>query len=244
MRYKIDAACYSAIGKIRKNNEDNFYFDGKSMQEKNFGTEECIITSFYQDENRLFSVFDGMGGESRGERASFLATTELKIFDKKSPIDWKEYADKSNKKICSEMDKSNRMGSTVAGIQFLEDCISIMNLGDSRIYEYNTEGLRQVSQDHTKLVDKNRKPLLTEHLGVFEDELILHPYQKLLFYEDVKKILLCSDGITDMVDDNTIEKILSENNDSKKCAELLIKESLSNGGKDNATIIVFTINNN
>lgn len=244
MRYKIDAACYSTIGNVRKNNEDNFYFDGKNMPEKNYGTEKCLTNVFYQDENKIFSVFDGMGGEARGERASYIASNNLKLYDKKSQINWKEYINNSNKKICNEMNKENRMGSTVAALQFLEDYISIMSLGDSRIYVLSSTDIRQVTVDHTRLVDKNRKPLLTEHLGVFEDELILHPYQKILLYEDIKKIIICSDGVTDMVDNNKIETILRENNNSKKCAELIIKESLSNGGKDNATIIVFTINNN
>ena len=241
MRYRIDAACYSSIGKVRKNNEDNFYFDGKILSEKNYGTEDCLVTSFFSDENRVFAVFDGMGGESRGERASYLASIELKNAINSSSMDWSSYVSDANRKICNEMSKDNRMGTTIAAVQFLEDCISIMNLGDSRIYIYGSDGLRQVSFDHTRRIDKNRKPLLTEHLGVFSDEVILHPYQKVLFYEDVDSIVICSDGITDMVDEDLMKNILTDNSDCRKKTTSLINNALSNGGRDNATVIVCDI---
>lgn len=246
MKDKIEGACYSSIGRVRKNNEDNFYFSGIIMDEKNFGTENSIEDNFIKGDNKVFAIFDGMGGEAKGERASYLAAKELKkLREEEKIINWEEYSVLANDKICVEMQDGKRMGSTLAAIQFLDDYISIANLGDSRIYYLKDNRLKQISKDHTETIStdmaKKHKPRLTKHLGIRKDELIIHPSQKIVFYDDIEKIILCSDGITDRISDEEIERILKEENSPKKCCETLVKLANENGGTDNITVMVFNL---
>ena len=69
----IKAACGCNIGKIRKNNEDNFYFGGRMLPMHNNGLHTVYSQKFNLDEVPMFAVFDGMGGEELGEVASFIA---------------------------------------------------------------------------------------------------------------------------------------------------------------------------
>lgn len=97
MDYKIVGACTSNVGKIRDNNEDNFYFDGQILEEVNTGIEDILTTTFTNHDNHVYAIFDGMGGGSKGERASYLGATTLKEYrEKNQVIDWNELVEKTN----------------------------------------------------------------------------------------------------------------------------------------------------
>lgn len=248
MKYLIHSSSCSNTGKIRENNEDNFYFDGKYMEEDHGDYNKIAKTTFSNEDNMVFAVFDGMGGESNGERASYLAAKSLDEYIKSKPIQFSfpDYINKANKKILA--DKKSNMGTTVAAAYFLEDTIKFCNLGDSRIYLLRNNKLKQVSKDHTdaslqeKLTEKvKQKPKLTQHLGISSDEMILSPYLTSIKYHTGDKILLCSDGLTDMLEDDEICNILINNSLPKDIVEELLSTSLAKGGKDNITITIFSI---
>lgn len=250
MIYKIEGACFSHVGNVRDNNEDNFYFDGIYLDEKNNGTKDELTTSFTNNDYKVFAVFDGMGGQANGERASFLAASTMHEYAKDhKKIKWDKFVRIANEKVCAEMaSNKNRMGATVAGVQFLNDYVKISNLGDSRIYVLTGNSFGQVSEDHTeaKLNEKiigssNKKSRLTQYLGIREDEMIIQPFEKKISYDNLEKILICSDGITDMISDEDLESIMIDNEDALECAEKLLKTALSNGGEDNTTVMVFSI---
>ena len=73
MAYKLDAACLCNTGRVRKNNEDNFYFDGKRMEAENNGLPNPLVMTKNLNQGVCVAVFDGMGGENFGEFASFAA---------------------------------------------------------------------------------------------------------------------------------------------------------------------------
>jgi len=251
MPYKISSACISNIGKVRENNEDNFCFDGIIMNEKNKGVKNILTKNFSSNDNKVFAIFDGMGGHDNGERASYLASLTLKEKKDKNKIDWNDFVFNANDRICSEMIKNKkRMGSTMAGIQFCDSEVCISNLGDSRIYKLYNDKLEQISEDHTEAKmsenlrkDNTHKSRLTQYLGIREDEMIIQPFQKSIEYENIDKILICSDGITDMVSEKVIEDILI-NNKTVECVKQLLNEALNNGGEDNITVMVFEIKRN
>ena len=254
MSYIINGACKSVIGKVRKNNEDNYYFNFKTLKEENEGNSKTLTMQFENIDNIICAVFDGMGGEVRGERASYLATSTLKEYIQKNvnrEFRWREYIEEANRKICEEMSGNARMGTTIAATQFLKDKISICNIGDSRIYGLKGKTLEQISEDHTEAkmqerlqINTGHKARLTQHLGIRKDEMILKPYINKIEYDEYEKILICSDGLTDMLEDKEIEAILSQKREVKEIVEELIRIALERGGTDNITVIVLEIQKN
>lgn len=249
MNYIIKGACKSVIGNLRQNNEDNYYFNGKILPEKNNGTQGILITQFKNDENITCSVFDGMGGEENGERASFLATNTLKEYiEENTGFSWKQYIEIANEKICVEMQENKHMGTTMATVVFTENKVYICNVGDSRIYGIKEGKIEQLSEDHTEAklqerlnIQSNHKARLTQHLGIRKDELVIVPYTNEYQYEEYNKFLLCSDGLTDMLTDCEIQSILSTNISVDQIVNKLVEEALNKGGIDNTTVIVLEI---
>ena len=120
----------------------------------------------------------------------------------------------------------------------------ICNLGDSRGYLLRGGKLLQISQDHTDaaFMQENgitgRKPYLTQYLGIDPDEMMIEPYIKSYYLQEGDTFLICSDGVTDMVEEQEICRILAHNEDVGDCVDLLIQAALDGGGKDNITAIV------
>ena len=242
MSYIITGAVISNVGKIRENNEDNYYFNGKIMNQESEEMKEVLLDTFSNKDNKVFAIFDGMGGQANGERASYIGASTLKEIDNKDVLDWEKMAEMANDKICKEMTNHKRMGSTMAGVQFLKDKIIISNLGDSKIYVLSDNSFGQVSIDHIEKSYTTKKPRLTQYLGIKKEEMIIQPYQKEFSYENIEKILICSDGLSDMVKNSEIEEILEKELSAKGCIEELLSKALYHGGEDNITIMLFTLN--
>lgn len=229
---KISA--YSHIGG-RDNNEDSYYVD---------------------PEGDFAILADGMGGHAAGEKASELAVNILK--DKLStPIknekellnilnDGVREANHQIFKSSADHLKYRGMGTTLSLIYLLEDQLYYINIGDSRIYGYK-DGLFQISKDDSfvnYLVDIGdiseeearvhpKKNVLTKALGTTKSV----EFQIRSLDADLQFIVLCSDGLSDVVDFDIIAKVLesSEGDYSK----LLVQEALDRNGQDNITVIVF-----
>ena len=82
MAFKIQAACGCNIGRRRTNNEDNFYFDNRLLPKENRGLKTAVMIEQPLEREQCYGVFDGMGGESYGEEASFLAAQTAKEHQK------------------------------------------------------------------------------------------------------------------------------------------------------------------
>ena len=141
-----------------------------------------------------------------------------------------------------------RMGTTIAGVCFSNDNMEICNLGDSKIFGLKNNKLIQLSIDHTdkklkdKLqIEKIKSYKLTQHLGIKETEMVLEPYIKKFNYSMFDSILVCSDGLTDMVSASEIENILNLNISVSNKIDKLISLALDNGGLDNITIMIFEV---
>ena len=253
----IEYSAYTHVGNVRENNEDNLYYPGAEvvMRGKSFSS------SGKANPPCVFAVCDGMGGQDFGELAAFEATKALTELDaaitKKPRSDVnalvQDYVTKANDIICGIVrQKSIRLGTTLALIVVTKKGIMPYNIGDSRIYELAGGKLRQVSEDHTLAAHKVRMGILTQEqartdkgrnklmrfLGVFEDEMTMVAEPLPILSLMRRRVLLCSDGLTDMVEDKRIEDILS-NAPISRAAELLALEALSNGGRDNITCLVF-----
>ena len=253
----IHAVAASNVGNVRGNNEDNFFINGKTLQ--------AVIpeTVYISDESSrgLYAVCDGMGGEENGELASEIAVNTLreyywKPFEKGTDLveNVNQYTEEANARICVEIEKNGgqRMGSTFSALYIRDGLAHAFNVGDSRVYMFRNNQLTQLSQDHTQvrgLVDMGivsaeqarthpGRHTLTQHLGIFPSEMVIEPYAaRPLEIENGDVFLLCSDGLTDMLEDDEIANIMGQNPYPRGTAESLIAAALKNGGKDNVTVI-------
>ncbi len=263
IKYRVIAI--SETGAVRDNNEDNLYLNG----EWRHGSEVNVPYWHYLDKTTdasLFVVCDGMGGESYGEEASLIAVSGLSaIEDRLRHSTKQDFADLMesyllmvNQEICDSVRSHNglRMGTTFSSLLIRQKVARCINLGDSRIYLFRQGKLKQLTVDQTqaqKLADLGLIPQsevkthpehnrLVQHLGIFPNEYKLEPaLSPEITLQEGDYFLLCSDGLTDMLLDESIRKILASTTDIKLAAEDLVQKAIIAGGKDNITVILVAI---
>lgn len=226
--------------------------------------------------NALFAVSDGMGGHNAGEVASRVAVEQLfsmKDYLFKTPdyvgitSRFQDYIMKANTLIAlkASQDSSLKgMGATLTGIMVSEAGVIPFNLGDSRTYQFDGRHLRQISRDHTEaqrlldfdlikidelhLIDGGKG--ITRYLGI--DDRFLNLEAELgdvIGIEGRTWFLICSDGLTDLVGDDEIERVLQEHINAEKLSEIpdiLVGKALQDkgerhGGIDNVTVLLVEI---
>ena len=225
------------VGKVRKNNEDALIFI----------------------EPETFAVADGMGGQAAGEVASQMLIDITKNFLPAVPEPWsedilKKAILKSNAAILREAEKNpayRGMGTTATILHIYNRRAYYAHVGDSRIYRLRNKNFEQITQDHSYVEDLVRageiteaearvhpmKNILTQAVGVVEEIDI----DNASFSVEIGDIfLLCTDGLTNMVEDEKIAEILLT---SENPAESLIQAALDNGGLDNVSAIVVGVDN-
>lgn len=244
MSYKIEYACWTNVGKIRKINQDNYCCDRTFIKEINDKTVYPLQGKLNSEKPAVLGVFDGMGGEECGEVASLIAAecaSQIKCSDE--PLaDMQDYCSIANDRICEYLSENNvgSMGTTAAMLAFGKEEIVLCNIGDSKVFKYDSDGLVQISTDHYAISVYGKKPPLSQCLGIPKNEMVIEPYYSKGSYNDKDIYLICSDGLTDMVEMREISKSLGKSG-IKEAGECLMKAALENGGKDNITIIICRI---
>ena len=239
-RNKVEYVCVCSVGRRRKNNEDNFYCDGQIREDVNSLDDVELSGEVSADSNELFAVFDGMGGEACGEIASFVAADEARRFAE-SRMDYEEYlyelAERMNEKVREETEARSLvlMGATVAMLQISGEDVYILNAGDSRIYKLSKHELRQISEEHIVMTGGGKA--ITKFLGMPEGH-SLRPYIAMGKYKPGDIFLLCSDGVTDMLNDDEILDIIDDKRELSASARRLLDEALQRGGIDNTTAVL------
>ena len=245
-------------GRVRKNNEDNYCLNGKITTEGGLVKGKAYIQKMAEPFN--LAVCDGMGGEMYGEIASGIAVEAIarhaqNIFDSGEDFSFaiSNCLDDANSRICSEItSRGVRLGTTLASIYAVKGRVICASIGDTRIYHFSHGILEQASFDHThaqglvdarELAESDAGALpgakrLTKHLGVFPEEATLSPNVSVI--DDVDNgdvLLLCSDGLTDMLGDDEISAIISGGETPQDVSAKLVRKALEKGGKDNITVI-------
>ena len=223
------------VGKVRKNNED------------------ALIVI----EPETFVVADGMGGAAAGEVASNLLIETVKNYLSQVSETWteeilKNSILKSNATIlqkAKENPELQGMGTTATILHFYQNQAYFAHIGDSRIYRMRNLLFEQITEDHSYVETLVRNGEITP------EEARVHPMKNILTQavgavEDIEVetgnfaveggdiFLLCTDGLTNMVEDFNIGKILLE---SENPADDLIQAALDGGGQDNISVIVVKI---
>lgn len=251
----------SDTGKVRQHNEDNYFADDSGILTRENSSSAFQLTT---EHCRIFAVCDGMGGESFGDVASRISVETFSDFiesfrnadvsDLHNIVN--KYASEANNRICqmTAEQKCRRSGSTLAMVCICQNMVYSYNIGDSRVYYFSGNKLTQITEDQTLAIKKLKANIYTEEeaknspdshkitsfIGVDDRKIGL----KALAYTPFKlngKILICSDGLTDMCSDAEIMEILAS--DSENPALALVNKALENGGEDNVTCIVINQDN-
>ncbi len=210
----------------------------------------------------LFVVADGMGGHNAGERASSYAVevllNNIRKSKERNPIKVLRYAmEYANDSVYQEaMTKEGcrGMGTTMVAATILKDTLYIANVGDSRLYVIG-KGIRQITRDHSLVEEMVRmgklteeegrnhpdKNIITRAVGV-KETVAVDCFEEKIGTRDV--ILLCSDGLTNMVSDEQIQQIIKTEKNLQKAAELLVETANRNGGRDNITVLLISRKSN
>ena len=206
----------------------------------------------------LFIVADGMGGHKAGDVASrksieefikYVCTTNMT-----DPANILDSGIMEINKIILDLAKSNKdysgMGTTFVAATIVENHVYIANVGDSRLYLIGRD-IRQITRDHSLVEDMVRmgvlereearthykKNVITKAIGVADDKTSTPDIFE-IEVENGDKLLLCSDGLTNMVEDYDIKKIVKDNDSIEDAVRELIKQANENGGKDNISAIL------
>jgi PPM family protein phosphatase len=237
MRLQFNAIAQSDLGLVRDGNEDS-----------------ALISQ------NLIAVADGMGGHAGGEVASAIAINTLEallpvITDAEIDIDSREdlflnlsyEVDAEILRVSKERPELSGMGTTLTALAITNNQVDLLHIGDSRCYLWRDKKLTRLSYDHTvmqELLDQGR---------LTPDEVFDHPQRSLLTQAlmgdsgidpvlmsyEVKiddKFLICSDGLTNVLSDLEISKIIKATDEDKLLAEL-ITETKAKGAPDNITIV-------
>ncbi len=257
---KVISFASTVTGHHRENNEDCFYLDGVISP---CGANGYTIEKESEESVQLFAVFDGMGGEACGEVASSLAAEHFaqahkKFLESGSIPLTKMVGDYLKESSEAVEDKAKELNKSIIGTTCSIACIYkgklfAANIGDSRTYYYSGGKLSQISKDHTEaqyLIDKgiiteeearnsSAKHGLMRFLGMPTDyQPLAAYYSRPIIPQKGDVLLLCSDGLTDMLYDEDIERIMSLGKTPKETGGMLTELALERGGVDNTTVIL------
>jgi serine/threonine protein phosphatase PrpC len=246
----------AGIMRKQKPNEDSLF------------VHQCIQTHNSQIQSfGVFVVADGMGGHAYGQVASHMA---IQVISKSVLLPLLTNANMKDESLSSllissirlanqsiyeyNQQKSINMGTTATAVLVVDSNAYIANVGDSRTYHYREQdGLRQITLDHSvaaRLVQAGK---------ITADDLYAHPKRNQISRNlggktDVEvdlftvplltgdKLLLCTDGLWEMVRDTEIQRIISSPVDPSAVSTLLVQAALAGGGNDNVSVVVVNVN--
>ncbi len=230
------------IGKMRQVNQDYIYASKDAIGP---------LSGFY-------AVADGMGGHNAGDYASSYVIHRIvgivgDAADNETPRQILARAvETANEELLyrSRIDaEKSGMGTTLVAAAIKDNVLLALNVGDSRLYLLHQGALEQITEDHSYVQNLVRqgeikkeearnhpqKNIITRAVGVTED--VKADFFKVELTEG-DKILLCSDGLSNMLEDDTIEHILNGEAEGKEKVTELIDTANKNGGTDNISVIL------
>lgn len=249
MKFALHASCGCNTGKIRKKNEDNFFFDGKHLDTVHDGLKQPIFVDAPLKNNFCTAVFDGMGGENFGEIASFSAARRMETACKSFAAPFvspkkhlEELTQQLNDAVVEAQQEmfTDKMGATMVCLFIADNIAYLCNVGDSRAYLLRSGKFTQLSCDHIirRPGSNEKKPALAQYLGFGSDEILLEPHIAEVKLQKNDIFLLCSDGLSDMLTDLEISHIMQKEHNIHLCVQNLINSALEHGGRDNITAIL------
>ena len=263
---KLQTAAATHVGKVRARNEDHHaVIRNRRSREVLFTNLPTDGLSFPDDEVYAMVVADGIGGAASGDVASELALRTLfelmgratSVVMRITDMDSQQLHERVDAYV-SEIQKTLRsygeqnpglagMGTTLTSAHVFGTDTIIVHIGDSRAYLYSDSKLQLVTRDQTLGQDmadaglpvrtaKGFRNVLTNSLGGTADEVQAQLYQIEIGPGD--RLLLCTDGLSDMVTDSQIAEVLEDAPTAQAACDRLVEQALNGGGKDNITVVL------
>lgn len=225
---------------------------------KRTDNQDCVFATDQQTGllPNLFLVADGMGGHKAGDEASNLAIMSMLSYlrgstEKDIGKSLKNAIDIANREVYKaslSCEEKRGMGTTIVALTIGES-ITMASVGDSRIYVSGNSGFRQITKDHTLVGEMLRMGTITKDLAK------RHPKRHMItravgvedtvkadYYDvptqDAKQLLLCTDGLYEMLSEEEIEAIINTNEDVSVRANRLVQVANEKGGVDNITALL------
>lgn len=233
------------VGSKRAVNQDYMYCSENS------------VGSFHN----LFIVADGMGGHKAGDYASKLCVEKMvqsiEQSEQKTQVSlFEEAVDAANRAVYSESQEHEEyegMGTTLVACTMQEDTLYVANIGDSRLYLLRDDDIMQITEDHSLVEEMVKqgnitesearvhpqKNIITRAVGI--DQSVQADFFELEIYPD-DIIMLCSDGLSNMIEDEDMEYIVKHSESLQDAGETLVARANENGGSDNITVVLVRVN--
>lgn len=245
---KIRLSASSNVGLIRHNNEDMILVRNKYVRNEDYSTE----IDMHICDRFVVAVADGMGGYNAGEVASQEVLTSLHFYIGDLPmkltpehfvealVEWLNSINSTINTKGQLSPETQNMGTTLVGVIVYEGRFFWINCGDSRLYRLRDGKLQQLSTDHSLsslLGESKHSNIVTNCIGAgcTTSYLDINDFSDDVRHGDV--LMLCSDGMSDMVDDSLIEQLLAIECD----AQQMCQAAIDAGGFDNVSSCVMKI---
>lgn len=236
----------SDVGCVRDSNEDMILVGITPVRDADI----CVEKDIAAEDRFCVLVSDGMGGHDNGEVASEHTLVQLRSAIMNKSADWSSMEETFSATVCeigSQLDAmsveqgvSKSMGCTLTGLIFLDGKVYLVNVGDSRTYRYRDGFIRQMTVDQTLHerdgVDFPMGKALYSCIGAncMPDSVVEEIGERII---EGDRFVICSDGLTDMVSEEEIERMLVSDN-TESTGNALVEAARAAGGKDNISVIV------
>ena len=244
----LEISSASRVGCVREQNEDMILVDNHFVRDDDYQT---LLTLDHKD-RYIIAVADGMGGHNSGDVASCDTLHNLQYYYHDIPIGLN--AGEFNEAIVGWLESINNfvaskgraderykgMGTTLVGLAYYSGDFYSLNCGDSRLYRFREGELTQLTTDHslnTMLGSAKHSSIITNCIGGGCTSSYIDIVRLTDDIQTGDAFLLCSDGLSDMVDDARITRLLSESADANRLCDAAIEE----GGLDNVSACLVTI---
>ena len=201
------------------------------------------------------AVVDGMGGNNGGEIASATVAQRLAVWENWSPDAVAAGLKDCNRELYdlgSNAPALAGLGATIAGLAYSNDVLHAFNVGDARVYRFSGGYLQPLTRDdslHQVLVDAGKasgdrsaaQHTILQSLGGRPEFMEIEPHLYPITLQPSMRFVVCTDGITDMLDMDAMEAALQKEKDVEGAARALYEAALAAGGKDNLSVIVLDV---
>jgi serine/threonine protein phosphatase PrpC len=249
--FVASAATYSVVtalshaGLVRDHNEDSLVTGQWTLCAAETETPQTLV--FPIASPLVVAVADGLGGHPGGDVASSVVVRELAragpTLDSEQRLrDVLNACNRALYGIAADQPMLMAMGTTVAGVLLTSDQVFAFNVGDSRVYTHGPNGLRQVSVDDSSPLAPGQEhtAIVTQTLGGGLTYADVEPHVSAFPQSTEVRWLICSDGLTDLVGNETLSDLLEESEDSRAAFELW-KAAIEAGGHDNITLALVRV---
>jgi protein phosphatase len=263
---RIDVGAKTDRGKVRSTNQDHFAVVKRVRSSELLSTSlPSEDLNLQEDTAHCLVVADGIGGNEFGEFASRLAVRSafdlasqatswiMKLTDLEAQQAYERVAayvqriQSTMKDHCQADPRLHRMGTTWTSAYLMPPRAMIVHIGDSRAYLFRDEQLTQLTRDETlaqAFIDSGADPdavqkysnVLLNSFGCDQEDITAQIHE--VEFDVGDQLLLCSDGLTDMISVETIAAELRQHADPQAACDALVDRALESGGRDNVTVVL------